>query len=68
MSAPGFTGSAWHMTVTGPAGADFTIEASTNLTTWTPLEKRVSPALPFLWSDPESANFPERFYRVRLEP
>ena len=68
LSAPGFAGGAWRMTVTGPAGADFTVYASTNLTTWTPLEKRVAPALPFLWGDPEATNFPKRFYRVRLEP
>jgi len=67
MSAPGLAGGAWHMTVTGPTGADYTIYASTNLTTWTPLEKRAAPAVPFQWNDLEATNFPKRFYRVRLE-
>ena len=68
LSAPGLAGGAWRMTVTGPTGADYTVYASTNLTTWTPLDKRASPAIPFQWNDPEATNFPKRFYRVRLEP
>jgi len=54
------------MTVSGPADADYTVYASTNLTVWTPVKTLVSPAQPFLWSDPEAANYPKRFYRVRL--
>ena len=68
VSAPGFMGGAWNMTVSGPPGFDYTIQASTNLADWTPLDTRVSPALPISWSDPASADFPRRFYRVLLEP
>lgn len=68
VSAPGFMGGAWNMTVSGPPGFGYTIQASTNLTDWTPLDTRVSPALPISWSDPASADFPRRFYRVLLEP
>lgn len=67
MSSAGVVnGGAWSMTVSGPADADYTVYASTNLTVWTPVKTLVSPAQPFLWSDPEAANYPKRFYRVRL--
>ena len=68
MSAAGVAGGAWSMTVSGPAGADYTILASTNLTTWAPLQTLLLPALPFLWSDPDAANYPVRFYRVEVHP
>ena len=68
VSAPGFAGGAWHMTVSGPSGFGYTVEASTNLTTWTPLNTYLAPVPPFLWSDLDSATLPRRFYRVRLEP
>lgn len=58
----------WQMRVTGPAEFRYTVEASTNLTVWTPLETFASPALPFLWSDPDALRFSRRFYRVRVEP
>jgi hypothetical protein len=68
MSASGWAGGAWAMTVNGPSDLSYTVEVSTNLATWLPLETRVSPALPFLWSDPDAAALPRRFYRVRLDP
>jgi hypothetical protein len=58
----------WQMTVSGPAELRYTVEASTNLTAWTPLESFDAPALPFLWSDPDALRFPRRFYRVRADP
>jgi len=69
MTAPAISPGVWHMTVSGPPGFGYTILASTNLTTWTPIETRAAPAaVPFGWSDPDSVNFPRRFYRVLLEP
>ena len=61
-------GGAWALTVNGPSELTYTVEASTNLLEWTPLETTVPPALPFLWSDPEAPLLPRRFYRVRAEP
>jgi hypothetical protein len=42
----------------GDIGPAYQIEASTNLVEWTPLTNAV-----FYFRDPESTNYPERFYR-----
>ena len=54
--------------VTGPAGPDYTVQVSTNLTSWSDLFTTNSPALPFQWNDPNAGNFNQRFYRVILRP
>jgi len=61
-------GGDWLMTVNGAADLTYTVEASTNLLDWLPLDSYVSPALPFLWSDPGATLLPARFYRVRAAP
>ncbi len=68
LATPSLSGGGWSMTVSGPPDLRYTVEASTNLTSWMPLETYASPALPFLWSDPAALLFPRRFYRVRLDP
>jgi pectate lyase len=54
--------------ITGDAGPDYLVLASTNLTSWTSVFITNSPALPFLWSDPNATNFGRRFYRIHLGP
>jgi hypothetical protein len=54
--------------VTGDAGPDYTVQASTNLTNWTVLLTTNSPPLPFQFLDTNAAGFPFRFYRVLLGP
>jgi hypothetical protein len=54
--------------VTGDAGPDYTVQASTNLTNWTVLLTTNSPPLPFQFLDTNAAAFPFRFYRVLLGP
>jgi hypothetical protein len=54
--------------VTGDAGPDYTVQASTNLANWLNLFTTNSPALPFNCSDSDAGNFPQRFYRVLLGP
>ena len=51
----------------GQAGPDYAIETSTNLTQWNNIFITNSPALPFVWTDTNSAA-PQRFYRVKLGP
>jgi hypothetical protein len=62
------TNSQFRVAVTGPAGPDYTVQVSTNLTSWSDLFTTNSPALPFLWNDPEAGNFNQRFYRIKLSP
>jgi autotransporter-associated beta strand protein len=54
--------------VTGAAGPDYVIEASTNLQSWTNLFTTNSPVLPFIWADTNAFVYPRRFYRLRLFP
>jgi len=69
LSAPVWTaGGTWSMSLFGPDHATYTVEASTNLLDWTPLETFSSPAVPFLWEDAAAAQYLRRFYRLRLDP
>jgi uncharacterized delta-60 repeat protein len=52
----------------GAAGQVVVIEASTNLRTWTPLQTNTLGAAPLSFSDPQTALFPTRFYRLRSGP
>ena len=54
--------------ITGSSGVTYTVQASTNLTSWTNLISTNPAALPFTWSDFGKTNFPRRFYRVLLGP
>jgi hypothetical protein len=56
------------LTITGDAGPDYTVQASTNLSTWTNLFTTNSPALPLLWVDTNANSFPRRFYRAVPDP
>jgi len=52
----------------GPAGQVVVIEASTDLTAWTPLRTNTLGAAPLSFSDPQAALFRTRFYRLRSSP
>ncbi len=61
-------GGALQFQITGNAGPDYLIQASTNLVNWNEVTNLASPVLPFTWTDPDAANFNQRFYRVFLGP
>jgi hypothetical protein len=61
-------GGALQFQVTGDAGPDYLIQASTNLVDWSAVTNLASPVLPFPWTDPNAANFNQRFYRIQLGP
>jgi acyl-CoA thioesterase-1 len=54
--------------VSGQNGPDYAVETSTNLSQWNNVFTTNSPALPFTWTDTDSAAEPQRFYRVKLGP
>ena len=56
------------LSVGGDAGPDYTIQVSTDLRNWDSRFTTNSPALPFVWTDPEPADQPRRFYRALLGP
>ena len=49
-----------------PAGVVYTVEASTNLVSWTKLMARTSTSGTFSCTDTATASYPLRFYRVRV--
>ncbi len=68
LTQPSTSGGLFSLTVNGDPGPDYTLQASTNLVNWTPLLTTNSPALPFHWTDPDTANFNQRYFRVLLGP
>ena len=52
----------------GDSGPDYTILVSTNLKTWLPLWTNSSPVPPFIFTDTNTGNGNQRFYRVLLGP
>jgi autotransporter-associated beta strand protein len=62
------TSGQFQMLVSGAVGPDYTMQASTNLMTWTNLFTTNPAVLPFNWSDATTTNFNQRFYRVLLGP
>jgi hypothetical protein len=61
-------GSQFQMTVSGDAGEDYFIQASTNLVDWQTVFTNLNATTPFPWTDTQTTNFPSRFYRVLLGP
>jgi pectate lyase len=59
------TPGAFGLTVTGAAGVDYIVQASTNLVTWQNLFTNPAATPPFTWSDTNTGNFGLRFYRIQ---
>ena len=67
-TAAGFlTNQQFQLGFMGVAGSNYVLQASTNLTTWTPLSTNTAATNWFNFLDPNATNFPYRFYRV-LQP
>lgn len=70
ISAPSFFAGQFHLTISGDAGPDYTVQGTTNLAApaWQTLFISNSPTLPFVWTQTNAANLPVNFYRVMLGP
>lgn len=64
----GMSNGVFTFSVQGPAGPDYTIQASSNLMDWIPLFATNSPTPPFQWSDTNAGSHIRRFYRTLLGP
>jgi hypothetical protein len=58
----------FQIVVSGEAGPDYSLQGSTNLVNWTTIQTTNPPVIPFLFVDPNSSNYFQRFYRVILGP
>jgi hypothetical protein len=64
----GFTNGVFGFNLIGPSGSNVVIQASTDLQTWIPLQTNLLGNGPFYFSDPQSTNNVQRFYRAQLSP
>ena len=54
------------VTITGDSGADYYVQASTNLTDWQTIFTNLNAVTPFVWTDTQTTNYSSRYYRVLL--
>lgn len=66
--SPAISQGKFQMSITGDIGPDYSVLGSSNLVSWTLLKTTNPPALPYLFIDAASTNYPQRFYRVLLGP
>jgi len=62
-----FTNQQFHLTLTGPAGSNAVISASTNLQDWTSLTTNPLVSGMVTYTDTLATNFIRRFYRANLQ-
>ena len=60
----GITNGLFGFNVQGAAGQKVVFEVSTNLLDWRPLQTNTLSGVPWYFSDPDTANFTQRFYRA----
>jgi uncharacterized delta-60 repeat protein len=58
----------FRLTTQHPPGVEHVIEASSNLTDWTPIYTNTAPASPLDFIDTNAARFRQRFYRAVMKP
>jgi len=56
------------LSMSGQVGPDYAVWASEDLVSWVNLTTTTPTVFPYVWSDPNAANFPKRFYQVKLGP
>ena len=61
-------GSQFQFQVSVTTGLNYTVQASTNMMTWTNLVTSSALASPFTWADKAATNCNQRFYRVQQGP
>jgi hypothetical protein len=68
-SSPAISSWTFHCTISGSIGPDYSVYATTNLTSGWQLLLLTNPvALPFQFTDPNATHFQQRYYRVLLGP
>jgi O-glycosyl hydrolase len=68
LTAPGVGASQFHLTITGDAGPDYTVQTSTNLVDWTSLRTITPATLPVILNLPLTNAASRQFYRLQLGP
>jgi hypothetical protein len=68
LNAVSVTNGQYGFWVQGDAGPDYTIQVSTNLTSWSAITTATPASLPWFWLDTNSGPLATRFYRTLLGP
>jgi hypothetical protein len=69
VAAPVMTAGQFALQITGDAGPDYHLVATTNMLDWITLQTwSNAAAFPLNWTDTNAANFQRRFYEIRLGP
>lgn len=68
LTAPQLSNGQFSLSVTGQAGPDYAVQASTDLIDWTTLWTTDSPPMPFNWFDTNAGAYRQRFYRLEVGP
>jgi hypothetical protein len=68
LNAVSITNGQFEFWINGDTGPDYTIQVSTNLTSWNPIFTGNSLPVPYFWVDTNSLSYPIRFYRTVLGP
>jgi hypothetical protein len=68
LSSIGLIGGFVQFQVSGVNGPDYAVQGSSNLLNWNVLFITNSPAMPFLWTDTNTATLPAQFYRIKVGP
>jgi hypothetical protein len=68
LNAVSITNGKFGFWINGDTGPDYTIQVSTNLTSWNPVFTGNSLPAPYFWVDTNSLSCPIRFYRAVLGP
>ncbi|SPE51531.1 PA14 domain protein [Verrucomicrobia bacterium] len=63
-SAVSFSNESLQLTFLGSIGSNYVLQASTNFHDWTPLSTNSAQTNVLYFVDPQSSNYPSRFYRV----
>jgi hypothetical protein len=69
LSTSSFANGSFQFTMSGQAGTNYIVQASTNLVEWTPISTNVATGNgTFQFTDPGSSNYSGRYYRVLRAP
>jgi hypothetical protein len=63
-SSETFSNGLFQLQFIGAAGSNYVLQASTNLVNWTPMATNAATTNGIIFVDPNSGNYPDRFYRA----
>jgi uncharacterized repeat protein (TIGR03806 family) len=68
-TSPGaFSNGVFQLQLSATPDQNYILQGSSNLIQWTSISTSTPPATPFYLTDPNATNFPNRFYRVLVQP